>query len=240
MVWRQLAIVFLIPLTVTAQPEGFFQQADNVFQQYVTADGEVHYDKLAADPQPLTTLKQQIANANVNAMSGEARKAFYLNAYNILTIHQLVQRYPVSSPKAIEGFFDGIHHQVAGRAMTLDVLEKKRLLQEFPDARLHLAVVCGAKGCPPLWNHAYQPQALDQQLTEQVQRSLADPDFLRMKSQDRMVRVSKIFKWYRSDFLKAAPSVLAFINRYRSKAFPSDTRVRYYSYNWKINGTKTP
>jgi hypothetical protein len=241
--WFTLFGMLLLASTLNARSSdesAFFDQADAFFQEYVTADGTVHYRKLAEQPGALDELVAEIARADQNQMSGSTLKAFYLNAYNILTIEQLVEHYPISSPKDLDGFFNGITHTVAGQSMTLDDLEKRTLYKQFADARLHFALVCGAKGCPPIRDRAYQPDQLDEQLDEQTRRAMADENFIRIQPEERLVEASKIFQWYRDDFLEEASSILDYINQYRPGQLPADTRVRYYSYDWGINSVNQP
>ena len=240
--WFALFGMLLMTNALNAQSgrSDFFDQADAFFQEYVTPEGGVYYQKLAERSDVLDELTTRIARADQNQMSGSTLKAFYLNAYNIMTIEQLVAHYPVKSPKNLDGFFDGMTHTVAGQSMTLDDLEKRTLYQQFPDARLHFALVCGAKGCPPLRDRAYQPDKLNEQLDKQARRAMADEDFIRVQPEERLVKASKIFQWYRDDFLAEASSILSYINQYRPGQLPADTRVRYYSYNWGINSVSQP
>ena len=236
--WLPICSLFLlvsINTNSTPSKHHFFEKADDFFQEYVNKYGAVSYKRLHQNPQPLTDLTTAIEDPQFQTLKGQDLKAFYLNAYNLLTLKQVVNHYPISSPKDVDGFFEGIEHQVAGKTLTLNQLEKNTLLKQFPDPRLHFALVCAAKGCPPLWPHAYKPDQLDQQLKKQTKRALMDEDFIRIKQEQRLVRISKIFKWYKDEFLREASSLLAYINEHRAKQLPADTRVRYYTYDWGLN-----
>ncbi len=214
----------------------FFQKADQFFQEYVDKKGKVAYQRLHQNPEPLKQLTAKIENPKYQSLEGQSLKAFYINAYNLLTIQQVVNHYPISSPKDVDGFFKRIEHQVAGKTLTLNELEKKTLFEKFPDPRLHFGLVCAAKGCPPLRPHAYHPSHLGQQLEQQTQRALMDKEFIRTREGKRLARISKIFQWYKDDFLKEASSLLDYINDHRPKKLPADTKMRYYSYDWSLNG----
>ena len=163
-------------------------------------------------------------------------KAFEINAYNILVIKGIVDRYPVESPLTIAGFFDGNKYRVGGELMTLNDLEKKRLLPRTQDARLHFVLVCAAIGCPPLADFAYTPDGLDQVLASRTHQVLNDDNFLR--PQGSSVLFSKIFKWYKSDFTTAG-SVWDYINQYRDPSL-NPGPVQYYSYDWSLNAQQAP
>jgi hypothetical protein len=212
----------------------FTQEADALLKNYVQ-DGKVDYRALADDTQSLEALYQQIGEVSLEGVSDTEKKAFYVNAYNIITIYQVVQHYPVSSPMDIPGFFDKIKHQVAGETFTLNELEKGRLFKQYFDPRLHFVLVCAAESCPQLVSYAYQPDKLDRQLEERTRQVLNDPDFIRLKPAKNEVAVSKIFEWYGEDFLQEAPSLTAYINRYREKPIPSRYDVSFYEYSWQLN-----
>ena len=219
-----------------AELNNFFQKTDQFLEKHVV-NGLVDYAAINENREQLEELSILIAQAE-RPDKASVRKAFYINAYNILAIKQVINHYPIESPKDVDGFFDGITHKVHGQAMTLDKLEKQTLFKEFPDARVHFAVICAAKGCPPMKAGAFQPDNLDQQLTQQTQRALSDPDFIRFNPKDRVAKVSQILKWYKADFLEEANSLLDYLNLYREGRLPADTRIRFYDYDWSLNAKK--
>lgn len=230
-----LSLLFLVLTSYPAfgQENHYFKESDQFLKQYVT-DGLVKYEAISANNDRLERLTKLIGNAEKPSRP-KARKAFYINAYNILAIQQVVNHYPVESPKAIDGFFDGITHKVHGQSVTIDELENQLLFEEFPDARLHFALICAAKGCPPMKAGAFKPDKLDKQLREQAQKALSDPNFIRFNSEERIAEASQILNWYRNDFLEEANSLISYMNQYRKKALPSDTRLRFYDYDWSLN-----
>lgn len=212
----------------------FNQQADEFFKTYVE-DGQVKYKKLANDPQPIQHLYKMVNETSLDGISPAERKSFYINAYNLITIYQIVKDYPVNSPMDIPGFFDEIRHGVAGEQLTLNQLEKEHLFVHHFDPRLHFVLVCAAKSCPALAEFAYTADKLDQQLEEKTRQALNDPNFIRVNSKKQEVAVSKIFEWYKDDFLKENPSLLAYINRYRDKPISTQYTVAFYEYSWQLN-----
>ena len=49
------------------------------------------------------------------------------------------------------------------------------------------------------------------------------------------VRLSEILRFYRADFLAAAPSLAAYVNRYRERTVPDSYRVEFIDYDWTVN-----
>ncbi len=151
-----------------------------------------------------------------------------------------MEHYPIQSPRDIRGFFNQQRHRVAGQLLTLDEIEKRKLRAEYSDARIHFALVCAAASCPPLISKAYRPEKLESQLDRQTRKFVNDTAFVRWDREGNRVLLSKIFKWYASDFTKNAPSVIAFINQYREQPIPEDTSIDYMSYDWSLNNSPQP
>jgi len=230
------AAVPVNPVAAAAEAD-FFEAVTQLLQEHVTA-GQVNYKALQQDKAQLQQLVQQIGSYNLKSVPVAKRKAFYLNAYNVLVLQQVVTHYPLLSVTDVPGFFDKQQFQVAGEQLTLNQLEKQKLLAVYQDARLHFALVCAARSCPPLLNRAYMPDRVEEQLEAQAKLALQDPQFIKVQPKGKKVLVSELFKWYRQDFLQEAPSVSAYINRYRSHPLPLGYSLGYYPYNWTLNDSR--
>jgi hypothetical protein len=150
---------------------------DRILDTYVRG-GSVYYRALRIDRGALDRYIQalDVAPAELARWAPTARKAFWLNAYHALVLRTVVTAYPIrgssgdypaDSIRQIPGAFDGLRHAVAGDRLTLDALEA-RLLEEFDDARVVLALGRGARGSGRLRSEAFQAAKLDQQLEEAV------------------------------------------------------------------------
>ena len=219
-----------------ARQDSFYAAVTRFLQEHVQ-EGQVNYQALQKDKEPLQRLVQQLAVYNLENAPASERKAFYLNAYNLLVLHQVLAHYPLQSVMDVAGFFDERQFRVAGEKLTLNQLEKQKLMAPYRDARVHFALVCAARSCPPLLNEAYVPGKVEEQLEAQTKRALQDADFIKVLPKGKKVLVSELFKWYKEDFLRHAPSVPAYINRYRSHALPAGYTLGYYPYNWALNDT---
>ena len=108
------------------------------------------------------------------------------------------------------------------------------------EPRIHFAIVCASKGCPPLLNQAYAAAKLDEQLTFNARRFFAQPINLQVDGTRRSVAISSLIKWYGGDF---APSAQAQIQQLRPY-FPNADQLgwidggltfRYLDYDWSLN-----
>jgi hypothetical protein len=143
----------------------------------------------------------------------EQKKAFWSNLYNayfqILRIEQAVNKPDIYRKKlvALAGHdfsLDDIEHGILRKYRWkwalgyLPDLFAPRLIKQLAvhriDYRIHFALNCGAKSCPPI--AFYSPERLDQQL------DLATRSFLETEvvPQEDAVYITRLFQWYRGDF----------------------------------------
>ncbi len=226
---------FLIALffagTLAAQSD-FFYRADAFMQTY-TKDGRVNYNALREDPAELNWLVNYMANQPVKKAT---RKAYLINAYNILVINKLV-KHPtlVNNPLKINNFFDAKDATLNGQQVSLNQLENEMIRPVYNDPRVHFVLVCGGLGCPPIAGNAYMPNTLEMQLDKQTKIALNNDDFVSENADKKTIQLSKIFEWYQSDFGASEAAVINYINGYRETPFNTKFKTRYYAYDWSIN-----
>ncbi len=212
---------------------GFFKEADAFLKKYVK-NGAVAYAKIKLTSEA-EQLYQHVGEMNLMIATDSEKKAFYINAYNIIVIYYVAKHYPLKSPLDQSGFFDQIKHKVAGETMTLNSLEIKKLLGMYKDARFHFALACAARSCPPLASFAFMPELLEQQLTERATAALNNTAWLKVNKGTKKVELSKIFEWYKKDFTTNGNSELEWINSFRKEKIPITYQIAYYEYDWNLN-----
>ncbi len=229
-----LLTLILLPSLAMSQvkPTEFFDKVDSFMHKHVH-DGLVAYSTIKQSPKALETLAASIAVFDLAQLPDESgKKAFWINAYNVLVIKSVVANYPIKSPMDVAGFFDKQKHKIAGEKLTLNEIENIKLRKKYGDARIHFALVCAALSCPPLVAQAYFPDGLDKQLDERTRSNLNDAEFIRLDGMAKKVSVSEIFKWYAGDFDK---NLLDYLNRYRQQTIPDNYAVDNYTYDWRLN-----
>jgi len=212
----------------------FENETDKFLNTYVIG-GYVDYNSIKTSANGLENLKTLIEEVDVSEFNDHEKQSFYINSYNILVIDQIVKSYPTTSVKEISGFFDRVKYKVAGEKRTLNEIEKDILLEEYKDSRFHFVLVCGAKDCPKLWNHAFTSDMLEKQLVERTKSVLNDPAFL--KDTDSGYGISEIFRWNRFEF-GGKKEMIQFINNYRDVQIDTDSKTYYYEYDWTLNDTR--
>ena len=210
----------------------FTDDADAVFATYVS-NGNVDYRSIKEDPSLLNSALEKASELTVSKSDAKAYQAFWINTYNLLVIKGIVDNYPIKSPLDKKGFFDKIKHKVGGTSITLNDIENKKLRAQFGDARVHFVLVCGARGCPPIIGKAYTASNLETLLEQQTIKALNNSSFIKVSK--GKVAFSEIFKWYKEDFVTGGKTEIDFLNRYRTEKVPSDAKVTYYSYDWRLN-----
>lgn len=196
----------------------------------------VSYSQMRHDPEFFKLVKM-IQTYPIHQLEGKAELlSFYINAYNILTMKMIIDRWPIHSIKDAGGFFVAVWHKKAGlidnKAVTLHHLENN-ILRKMGEPRIHFAVNCASIGCPDIRNEAYTAVRLENQLNEQTIRFLNN-HYKGVQVIDSAVHISKIFKWFRSDFDNlGGPS--GFIKQYISLP-PNAQVLADITYNWSLNG----
>ncbi len=207
-----------------------------MLQQYVTASSRVDYAKLKVDGSAkLDTYLGQIAKPWPATLDENDRKAALINAYNALTIRWILSSFPVESIWRTKGPFRVARHQVNGKAESLDSVETR--LRAMGDPRIHAALVCAARSCPPLRREAFTGDDLDEQLDDNFRVWLADTSKTQFLPGKQLAKVSKILDWYGADFARAG-GVPAALSKFAPPGmFAATNKLEYLKYNWGLNDT---
>jgi len=242
-------IVFFLSgiLTSTLLPAAAGSSVDysiysELLVKYVS-NGVVDYAGFKAQEARLDQYLKVIEQVDPEGLAREEQFAFYINAYNAWTIKLILTGYPgVKSIKDLGGLFQSPWKKefvrIHGKILSLDDIEHGILRPRFKDPRVHFAINCASKSCPPLIPEPYRGATLDAQLT------LVTADFLNGPSNYRLEGntfwVSSIFKWFAEDFNK---DVVGFYLRFaqgelKQKLLAGRDRieVKYLDYDWSLNG----
>jgi len=173
-----------------------------LLEKYVKS-GVVDYKGLKSEETRLDKYLKILEETDTKKLSHNEQFAFYVNAYNAWTLKLILTGYPgIKSIKDLGSIFKSPwKKQIAridGDIVTLDHIEHDILRPRFKDPRVHFAINCASKGCPPLRPEPYGGDTLDQQLNEMVRAFINDSRYNRLEG--RTLYVSSIFKWFSEDF----------------------------------------
>jgi len=238
--------------------------------QFMDEDGKVKYLDLKKSGayQEYVQFSSQLKHVNFDGMSDDdERRAFFINIYNCLTIHALVEMSDESgippAPIKVDNMWGSNAYNIGGEIYSLDDIEhgvlrgnkghpSKAGQPQFPaedprlatvlplDPRIHFALNCGANSCPPIG--VYNGHALYRQL------EMASNSFLEstvVVKADR-VQLSKLLLWYREDFGTTDAQVLYKLSEIMTnpdlrtalkQASENGSKIDYAGYDWSLNST---
>lgn len=213
---------------------------DALLRKYLNDQSRVDYARWKQqDAAALDVYLAQIAAPWPKPVSPEEERAALINAYNALTVRWILQHYPVPSIWKTKKPFSEARHTINGEKISLDAIETK--LRKMGDPRIHAALVCAARSCPPLRREAYAATKLDAQLDDNIRQWLANPSLNTFRPGSRKAEVSMIFKWYGKDFQENGGTLPSFLARHapESAAFllQPGARIDYRKYHWGLNDT---
>lgn len=191
------------------------------------------------DRKRLAAYLTNLGDAQPETMTPEEKKAFYINAYNALAIQTLLD-HPGRSIRDISGAFNRSRWKVGGEMLTLDDVENR--LRDMKDSRIHFAIVCASRSCPPLAPRAYTAAGVEVALEKQGRAFVNDPSRNVIDRVKGRIALSKIFHWNRREFERdGGGSLLKFVSRFASDpatasyvaTFPNDPE--FEDYDWSPN-----
>jgi hypothetical protein len=251
MIKKLIVFMFSILIVCSIHPKAYaytfdHSKFDQILKQYVNDKGLVDYNGIAKDPrfgEYMTSLK----SAQTDKMSRNGRLAFWIDAYNAVTIDKVIKWKPKKSVREtlIPGvwtstkFFTSRDNIVAGRNLSQDDIENDILRKEFKDPRIHFAIICASLGCPPLPRFAYTAENVQTKLDEQTRKYINSPRGTRIDRANNTLFLSKLFDWYAGDFKAKSGSVMNFIKPYLAPEtldfLKRNPKIKYIYYNWALN-----
>ena len=215
--------------------------------KYVVDSGFVNYDAWKANPDDVAKLQgfvAEMADYDPSGLERGAELAFWINAYNALTLNEVLKRYPLETVRPsflglpITTFFTKESHTVGGKTYSLDDIENN-VLRKLGEPRIHFAINCASQSCPVLRPEAYRAGVLSQQLDEQAVTFVNDPARNRFDAATDQASLSKIFDWFKGDF-DAVGGVPSFLSQFatgdaKTVLESSDLKISYLPYNWGLN-----
>jgi hypothetical protein len=238
-----------------ATPAGFdhgYESCAVVLRAHVMP-GMVSYSMLrdsgAADLQRCLDGFSAVTRADHAAFTERERTAFWINAYNFHALKLVADRMPLASVRSI-GLLPGAAfrerfipiHVLSDKDMTLNDITN-HLASASTNPRAFLALCCAAKGCPELRRSPYRADALDSQLHDAAQRFIRDGTKNQVDVPNRVLRLSPVFKWYRTSFEKESTHLGRYLAPYvDSEAYDvlrhagASMKVEFLELDWSLNG----
>lgn len=245
--WANLFIVMFVLMGngSSLSAEEIYQLYEELLRAHVT-QGLVDYQGFKKDEQKLDNYLEKLNKTNPELLADKDKLAFYINAYNGYTIKLILDNFkndePPVSIKKIGGFFSSpwkiSFAHIDGHQYSLDTIEHDIIRKQFDEPRIHFAVNCASRSCPPLIAEPYNGASLEYQLEQSTRNFLADRDMNYLDGDT--LYVSSIFKWYSDDFDNDPVSFfLAHTDgglHEQIKSAGSGLSIEYIDYDWSLNG----
>jgi hypothetical protein len=208
-------------------------------------------------------LSGRLRSFDLRALESRNQKlAFWINIYNTAVIHGVIELGLERSVRQVPRFFDRIAYEIGGHHFSLKEIEHGilrgnrrppyRLLKPFRkgdarmefavlpmDLRIHFALVCGARSCPPIG--FYEAAQIDFQLNLAAASFINSPQ-VKILPEEKAICISMIFNWYRRDFggrKGLLDTLIEFLDEGEKKEFlkrhREEIRVKFQPYDWNLN-----
>ncbi len=227
----------------TLTPDEAQKAWGRVLKEFVNEKGQVGFSKLAQKRGDLDSYVAYIAKvgpkSNPTQFSNpEVLLAHYLNSYNALSMYNILDS---EIPESLGGlkkvkFFYFKKFVIDGQEMSLYAYENE-VIRKVGEERVHFALNCMSKGCPRLPRVPFTGKRLNQELDEQAKFFFSEERNVKVNETDKKVELSEILDFFPGDFLKKAPNLIAYANRFRpkGKTLPENYSVSFIPYDWKVN-----
>ncbi len=205
---------------------------NNLLHKYVSNQGKVNYKGFKTDRKTLlnyiTSLSENMPN---DSWTKEDKLAYWINAYNAMTIDLILRHYPTESIKNIKDPWDQRYWKLGGEWYNLNEIEHD-ILRKMEEPRIHFGIVCASFSCPKLQNRAFTADNLNNQLTLATKEFLSDSN--RNEISENSIKLSKIFQWFAKDF-KQNGNLIDFLNKYSSIKISAKAKKSFKDYDWTLN-----
>jgi hypothetical protein len=245
-----LMVTATVPAGAAAPPD--YSVWGQLLSKYYDPVQGMNYKALKAnDKKALDDLRRQMGTVDVQTLSRPDQLAYWINLYNINVVGIVVDNYPVASIRDIStdpivrlNVFKKDSVQTKKGAISLNDVENEKIRDGFKDPRIHFAINCAARSCPPIRPEPYEGAKISDQLDDQVRKFLNGPHGARLAKDggELVVHVTKIMDWFSDDFNKWAGGQVAFLKRYVSgdkrkmmDAAGNQIDLEFDDYDWKLN-----
>ncbi len=231
-----------------------------------TKKGRIAYERMhhSGAYKEYVELSHSLKNMNLNELKSRQEKiAFWINLYNVLVIHGVIELGIRDSVKEVRNFFKRVQYRIGDMLFSPDDIEHgilrgnsrppNSLFRPFKgkdkrltfiikpiDPRIHFALVCASSSCPPI--EVYTAEKIDKELNIAGETFLNTGGIIIEKTK-KNVFLSKIFQWYGEDFGKNQVEQLRFIAQYLYnrddreflQEYEASIKVKYQDYDWRLN-----
>src|SRR5258706_9298122 len=239
--WASACAIRVPPPRLAAQESAAPDKAwASALSRVVDEKGRIDFAGMAKEPHDLEVYVAWLARVGpatqpASFPTPESRLAYDINAYNALAMYNTITSGMPRDLNAVKvRFFYKNRFQLGGRDISLYDFENK-VIRPIGDPRVHFALNCMARGCPRLPREPFRADLIDPELEACAQYFFSEDRNVKLEPDSKTVRLSQILQFYTDDFLKKAPSLIAYVNKYREDKIPEAWKVEFIPYDWQLN-----
>lgn len=238
-----------------------------IFEAYVSEDGHhVNYISLHRSEEFARYLRivEELQRVEIWDMSREENLAFFINLYNMMAIHAILEWGHPAGALERRKLFGDFKYVIGGSTYSLSAIQngilrgnqrppynllkpfgakdkRLRVALPYPEPLVHFALVCGTRSGPAL--RCYSPRDIDKELMDAARNFLRSGG-LAIDLNTKTAYASKILKWFSIDFGKNDVEVLRHVSNYLDPAdaavlldllATSELKVIHVPYDWSLN-----
>ncbi|MFT4926643.1 MAG: hypothetical protein ACI8WB_002741 [Phenylobacterium sp.] len=262
------------PLPEDFPATGFSHQAfEKLLQRFVDEQGNVGYQAWKDSPNGELNLSRYLAavaqfspDSHPQRFASEQHTlAYWIYSYNALVIHSILANWPLESVTNLKapfeiikgfGFFYNQKFIIGGKPYNLYQLEQQKMVHAKADPRLHFVLNCASTSCPPMRPQLPVGVELEPFLQQAAIDFINNPDNVVVDPDCNTISISKIFDWYKDDFIRQSEltagaagenknskseSLIQYITGFaapqlQNKLASCDAlQLDYIEYDWSIN-----
>ena len=241
----------------------------------MTADGSaVDYPtvKKSASFAQYVDLVKELKAVDLAQLSASAKKAALINIYNSLIVHAILEGLLDLNGGTVARLklYASASYQIGQYLFSLNEIEngllrlnrksavpmtfrpfrkendpRRKLMMDELDPRIHFALNCGAKSCPPIGVYSPDPEELDEQLALATESFLDDSVFF--DATTKTITLSMLFNWYKNDFgnndeeviewvkTHASPELRGKLQTFQNSLKGDQPKISFSAYDWNLN-----
>lgn len=177
----------------------------------------------------------ELQSISLSYMNDTTKMAFVLNVYNLMIKYAFCKFGIPNTNMNRASFFDDVQINVGGCIFSFNDLEhgilrantkhpyqlskkfsvidpRRHLALKKLDARVHFALNCGAKSCPPV--KKYTAEAIEEELRLSAMAFCEDENNVAIDEEKCQMKLSKILYWYQADFVQSKDELPLKVGQY--------------------------
>ena len=216
---------------------------DTILSSYVDDLGNVNYEAIIKNPFALNEYLNFIEQISPDSHpvyfnTEDSKKAYWINVYNALILKIMIEN-PGKDILDIGYIGHDVflkRFKVGNKRISPSFIENK-ILRKMKDPRIHFAINCASKSCPPLGNRILLETDLDKQLDQKAFKFINNADNVFINHEEKTIYLNKIFKWFEKDFENLKSYISIYLDDIDMDLI-KNYNIKFFKYDWSKNSSK--